>query len=171
MKKILFIVLTSFNIFANAEEVKSLVEFFSYSCSHCAGVNSTLASYVQSRNIKFMAVNVDQSEAALPTNIMYLIAEDAGLGFQFQQEYFNAVRNGMVINNKQTLDVVVSKISTTRFRELLQDQQERNSVKQKLRLSHELLTKYSVQATPTFLLNGTTLLEGEDIIKSLYWSK
>ncbi len=154
-----------------AEEIRTLVEFFSYGCSHCASVNVTLSNYVQNKNINFLAVNIDQSEQALPTNIMYLVAEDAGIGFQFQQEYFNAIRNGRIVNSKQTLDDVVSKISTPKFQQLLQDKHERAVIKQKLRLGRELLTKYSVQATPTFLLNGKTLLEGEDIIKSLYWSR
>jgi thiol-disulfide isomerase/thioredoxin len=165
----IFLFYISFNV--HAEEVTSLVEFFSYGCSHCAGVNSTLANYVHNKNIKFIAINVDQSEAALPTNIMYMVAEDAGLGFKFQQEYFNAIRSGMVMNSKQILDYVVSRISTPKYQQLLQDKDERNLIKQKIKLSHELLSKFPVQVTPSFLLNGVTLLEGEDIIKSLYWSK
>jgi protein-disulfide isomerase len=171
MKKLLCLVLVILNYNLHAETVTSMIEFFSYQCSHCSNVNSLLSQYVSKNSINFIAINVDQSEQALPTNIMYLVAVDAGLGFQFQQEYFNAIRNGMIAYSDNTLRYVTNKIMTPKFAELLKDRNERNSIKTKLKQAHALLVKYPIQVTPTFLINGTTLLEGEDIVKTLYWSK
>lgn len=61
-------------------EIKSMVEFFSFICSHCANVNYKLNQFIAMHNIKFLDVNIDNSPEALNTTIMYYIAIDAGVG-------------------------------------------------------------------------------------------
>lgn len=39
MKKYVLILLSGIVINCQAEQIKSIVEFFSYTCSHCANVN------------------------------------------------------------------------------------------------------------------------------------
>ena len=150
-----------------AEPIQSIVEFYSYTCSHCASVNSRLDNYVASHKVDFMAVNIDNGENALPTNIMYYVAVDAGIGMQFKSAYFAAVASGMPAYTPTTLDYVVNQVKTPTFSKLLKSPDEKARVKEKLNFALYLLRQNKIQATPTFLINQTSLLEGEDIIHSL----
>lgn len=150
-----------------AEQITSIVEFFSYKCSHCANVNSALDQYVNSHKVKFFAVNVDNTEEATNANIAYYVAEDAGVGQQFKDTYFAAVANGMPAYSAQTLSLVINKVKNKQFEALLKDPNEKAKIKEKYKLAIQLLNTYPVQATPSFLINGNTLLEGEDFVRSL----
>lgn len=167
MKKCLLILLFGFNFYAQAEDIKSMVEFFSYRCSHCANVNSKLDDYVNKSKINFLAINVDNNDIAMPTNIMYNVAVDAGIGQQFKSAYFSAVATGMPAYAPATLSYVVNQIKTPLFEKLLKDPNEKQSIKQKLNYAAELLVKYPVQATPTFLINDNALVQGEDFVNYL----
>lgn len=168
MKNYLLILLSVIAINSQAEDIKSIVEFFSYKCSHCANINLALDQYVNTHKVKFFAVNVDNTEEAMNTNIAYYIAEDAGVGQKFKSTYFLAVANGMPVYSTQTLSMVISKVKNKEFEALLKDPNEKTKVKAKYNMAIQLLSSYPIQATPSFLVNGTTLLEGEDFIRSLY---
>ena len=152
---------------SNSEPITSLVEFFSFRCSHCANVNQKVSAYVNSHNVEFTDINVDNNELALPTTIMYYIAIDAGVGPQFKTAYFAAVRSGMPAYGKDTLSYVYKQIATPKVASLLKSPAEKESIKQKLNYANRLLEQYHIQATPTFLINQSILLEGEDVINSL----
>lgn len=167
MKKYLIILFSSIVFNSYAEDIKSIIEFFSYRCSHCANVNSKLDSYVNKSKINFLAINVDNNDIAMPTNIMYNVAVDAGIGQQFKSAYFSAVATGMPAYAPATLSYVVNQIKTPLFEKLLKDPNEKQSIKQKLNYAAELLAKYPVQATPTFLINDNALVQGEDFVNYL----
>lgn len=165
MKKLLL--LLAIASYVGAEDIKNIVEFISYRCSHCANVNTKLDNYINKSHVQFLAVNVDNSDIAMPTNIMYNIAIDAGVGQQFKSTYFNVVSSGMSAYAPTTLDYVVNQIKTPLFEKLLKDPNEKQVVKQRLNYATELLAKYPVQATPTFLINDNTLVQGEDFVNYL----
>ena len=164
MRKLLCGILALMVINSYAEAVKTLVEFYSFTCKHCANVNSKLEQYIASHNVKYLDVNVDNSEMALPTNILSYIAIDAGVGSQFKNAYFAAVASGMPAYTPTTLNYVVSQIVNPKLTKLMDSRDEQEHVKQKLIYANSLLTTYHVQATPTFLINQAILLEGEDVI-------
>lgn len=151
-----------------AEQIGSIVEFFSYKCSHCANINLMLDQYVNTHQVKFFAVNVDNTPEAMNANIAYYVAVDAGVGQQFKSTYFAAVANGMPAYTPQTLSFVIHQIQNKQFETLLKDPNEKTKVKTKYNMALELLNTYPIQATPSFLINGNTLLEGEDFVRSLY---
>ena len=151
----------------NAEQVKTLVEFFSFTCKHCANVNSKLEQFIAKNNIKYLDINIDNNEQALPTNIMYYIALDAGVGTKFKSLYFEAMSRGMPAYTQTTLNYVVNQVKTAKMIQLMESKTEMEHVKQKLNYANSLIQKYRIQATPTFLINQTVLLEGEDVITSL----
>ncbi len=151
----------------NAEEIKTLVEFYSFTCSHCASVNKKLESYIASHNIKYLDVNIDTSDTAMQTSLIYYIAIDAGVGVKFKSAYFNAIASGMPAYSPETLRYVVNQIQTPQLVKLMQDRIEQQKVTQKLNYANSLIAKYKIQATPTFLINQSTLLEGEEVINQL----
>lgn len=167
MKRWVFLALGLATMNSQAEPIMSIVEFFSYTCLHCASVNSKLDSYVATNSVEFIAVNTDNGENALPTNIMYYVAVDAGIGGQFKSAYFTAVASGMKAYTPETLNYVVNQVKTPTFSSLLKAPAEKELVKKKLTFANYLLNKYKVQGTPTFLINQSTLLEGEEIINQL----
>jgi hypothetical protein len=152
---------------AYSEPITSLVEFFSFRCLHCANVNPKVAAYVNSHKIQFTDVNVDVNELALPTTIMYYLAIDAGVGPQFKNAYFAVVASGMPAYTPSTLNYVVNQIKNTKLTQLMKSKDEPEQIKQKLIYANKLLTNHHIQATPSFLINQTILLEGEDVINSL----
>lgn len=169
MRKVILGALILIMMNSYAEPVKTIVEFYSFTCAHCANVNSKLERYLASHNVKYLDVNVDNSQMALPTNIMYYIAVDAGVGPQFKTAYFAAVASGMPAYIPTTLNYVVNQVKNSKLTQLMKSKDEQEHVKQKLAYATSLLTTYHIQATPTFLINQTILLEGEDIVNSLNW--
>ena len=163
-KRRVLVMLGLITINSYAEPVKTLVEFYSFTCKHCANVNGKLEQYIASHKVRYLDVNVDNSTAALPTNIMYYIAVDAGVGPQFKNAYFTAVASGMPAYTPTTLNYVVNQLKTPQLTQLVNSKEEQEHVKQKLAYANNLLATYRVQATPTFLINQTTLLEGEDVV-------
>lgn len=150
-----------------AEPVSSMVEFFSFTCSHCANVNNKVHDYVTRNNIQFSDVSTNMAPNEIQTTMMFYLAEDAGIGWQFKEAYFSAIRSGMTAFSRATLDTVIQQIRTPKLIQLLNDQGERQKIKNKLLLASQLLNKYNIQGTPSFLINNSTLLEGEDIINQL----
>lgn len=150
-----------------SEPVSSMVEFFSFTCSHCANINNKVHEYITRNNIQFSDISINMSDQELPTTMMFYVADDAGLGWQFKQEYFAAIRNGMPAFNSSTLNYVVMQIKTPKLMSLLSDVSERQRIKNKLIMAAGLINKYHIQGTPSFLINNSTLLEGEDIINQL----
>lgn len=150
-----------------AEPINNLVEFFSFTCSHCASANIKLEQYLKTHNIKFFDVNIDNNEQALPTTIMYYVAQDAGIGQQFKDKYFAAVANGMPAYTKETLNHVLASVKTPKLIQLLSSKVEQEHIKQKINYANSLIIKHQVQVTPSFLVNQVTLLEGEEVVNSL----
>lgn len=171
-KKIIvwIITLLSFNVNAsnvNSNKIRTLVEFFSFTCSHCANVNDKLNRYIASNHIKYLDINIDNSPDAINTTIMYYIAIDAGIGVKFKSMYFKAVSTGMTAYSNDTLSYVVKQLNNSTMMQLLHSKSEQEKVKQKMNYAKELMSIYKIRTTPTFLINQTTLLEGEDVINSL----
>lgn len=167
MSKYLFILLSGIVFYAQSEEIKNMVEFFSYRCSHCANINNKLDSYINKNHVNFIAINVDNNDIAMPTNIMYNVAVDAGIGQLFKNTYFSAVATGMPAYAPATLSYVINQVRTPLFEKLLKDPNEKQLIKQKLNYATQLLAKYPVQATPTFLINDNALVQGEDFVNYL----
>lgn len=167
MKKLLIIFLASTALVTNAEPVKTIVEFFSFNCVHCANVNSKLINYVAKNKVKYLDINVDKDLNALATNIMYYLATDAGVGPQFKTSYFKAVNSGMPIYTSSTLQYVTNEVKNSAIEQLMRSPEEKEHIKQKLAYVQSLINKYDIQVTPTFLINQTTLVEGEDVINNM----
>lgn len=151
----------------NAEQVTNLIEFFSFNCSHCANVSDKVHNYVNKNSLQFTDISMDISQEALPTTMMFYVAVDAGLGNKFKQAYFSAVSAGMPVYTNSTLNYVVGQIRTTKLTELLNSSNERQRIKDKLQYASGLIGKYQIQVTPTFVINNSTVLEGEEIINQL----
>lgn len=152
---------------AIAEPVKTIVEFFSFNCVHCANVNARLDSYIAKNNVKYLDINVDKDPNALATDIMYYIATDAGVGPQFKTSYFKAVNSGMPIYTPSTLQYVTNQVKNPAMKQLMKSHEEKEHIKQKLAYVQSLTNKYNIQVTPTFLINQSTLVEGEDVINNM----
>jgi len=152
---------------AAANEIKTLVEFFSYNYSHCAAIDNKLNSYIAKNRIKYLAVNIDNSPSAIPANIMYYMAVDAGVGEQFKAAYFRAVSKGMPAYANSTLNHVVSQVQNDTMKNLIHSKSGQQHIKQKLLYAQSLLEIHKVTSAPSFLINQTTLLEGADVITSL----
>ncbi len=150
---------------AIANKIVSMVEFFSFKCAHCASVNMKLNQYVATNKIKYLDINIDPE--AFNTMIMYYIAIDSGVGVEFKNTYFKAVSEGMVAYSSSTLSYVAGLVQNSAMKRLLRLPEERQKIKLKMNYAQEMLDKYKVRATPTFLINQTTLIEGEDVINSL----
>lgn len=167
IKKLILVSLIGISLQAKAETINTLVEFFSFTCVHCASVNRRLTSYVAKHNIKYLDIDTNMSDEAMPTNIMYYIAVDSGVGVQFKEAYFKAVSSGMVAFSPSILSYVTNQVKNDAMARLMQSDVEKTKIKQKLEYVKGLLSKYHIEVTPTFLINQTTLLEGEDVINSL----
>ena len=167
MKVLLTATLLGFTLISNAEPVKTIVEFFSFNCVHCANVNSKLINYVAKNKVKYLDINFDRDSNALATNIMYYIATDAGVGPQFKTSYFKAVNSGMPIYTPSTLQYVINQVKNSAMEQLMRSPEEKEHIKQKLAYVQSLINKYDIQVTPTFLINQTTLVEGEDVINNM----
>lgn len=166
--KILSFVLSLVVLSSQAESINNLVEFFSFRCSHCANVNDRLGVYIVNHpEVKFFDVNIDNSDTALPTTIMYYVATDAGVGQQFKTAYFAAISSGMPVYQQSTLNYVTNQVMTPELAKLLKSAAEREKIKVKVNYANSLLSSYQIQGTPTFLINQSILLEGEAIINSL----
>ena len=154
-------------VYAEDNQITNMVEFFSFKCSHCANVNEKLTQYLMQHQIKFLDVIVDRDADALATTIMYYIAEDAGVGTSFKDTYFKAVSAGMAAYSKVTLDYVVKQLNNAAMTQLMRSKAEQKRIKLKINYANELLNQYNIRVTPSFLLNQTTLLDGEDVMDSL----
>lgn len=166
-KSALAILISGLTLPAIAEPVRTIVEFFSFNCVHCSNVNPKLVSYIARNNVKYMDINVDKDPNALTTDIMYYIATDAGVGPAFKSTYFKAINNGMPIYTSATLQYVTSEVRTPAMEQLMKSLTEKEHIKQKLAYTQSLINKYDIQVTPTFLINQTTLVEGEDVIDNM----
>lgn len=165
MKKLIFIGIISISFNCFAERITDIVEFFSFKCSHCAAVNEKLNQYVSNNHIRFLDVNIDAN--SINTMIMYYIAIDSGVGDRFKEIYFKAVSKGMAAYSDDTLAYVVGLVQNDNMKRLMRSKTERQKIKDKMNYVQSLFNKYKVQETPTFLINHTTLLAGEDVINQL----
>ncbi len=168
-KKVFFcllLLITRINI-AIAGEIKTLVEFFSYNCSHCAEIDTRLNNYIARNKIKYLAINIDNSPAAMPTNIMYYLAVDAGVGEQFKAAYFKAVSKAMPAYAGSTLGYVITQVQNATLKQLMSSKIEKQHLKQKLAYAQGLIETYKVRAVPSFLINQNVLLEGKDSLTGL----
>jgi hypothetical protein len=173
-KKIItcLIILFIFNVNATSNyiennKINTLVEFFSFTCKHCANVNEKLVQYISSNHIKYLDINIDDNPSSIYTTIMYYIAVDAGVGVEFKNIYFKAIAMGMTAYSQDTLLYVFKKLNNPIMIKLLNSTIERERIKKKMNYAKDLMTIYKIRVTPSFLINQTTLLEGEDIINSL----
>lgn len=164
-KKLVLLGLLSNSANCFADKITDIVEFFSFKCSHCASVNDRLTQYVSDNHIKFLDVNVDPG--SMNTMIMYYVAVNAGVGVKFKQTYFKAVSQGMTAYSEDTLAYVVGLVKNDAMRHLIISKTERQRIKDKMNYAQSLLSRYKVSETPTFLINKTTLLSGEDVINQL----
>lgn len=162
---VLAISLTGVTNITFANKIVSMVEFFSFKCGHCASVNTKLSQYVAANNISFLDVNIDRE--AFNTMIMYYISTDAGVGVQFKDAYFKAVSYGMEAYSPRTLNYVIGLVQNSTMKKLLKSPKEQQKIKLKMNYVQELINQYVIRATPTFLINQTTILTGEDVINSL----
>ena len=148
-------------------QIKTLVEFFSFNCSHCANVNDKLDEFISKNHIKYLDINIDSSADATKAMIMYYIAIDAGVGVEFKKMYFKAVSRGMAAYSDEVLDYVLKQLNNANMSRLMHSKTEQALIKQKLNYAQQLINTYHIRATPSFLINQSTLLEGEDVITSL----
>ncbi len=168
LKILVCFILFAFNAIASSAEnnkIKTIVEFFSFKCVHCASINMKLNQYVATNKIKYLDINIDPE--ALNTMILYYIAIDSGVGVEFKNTYFKAVSEGMVAYSSSTLSYVAGLVQNSAMKRLLRLPEEQQKIKLKMNYAQEMLDKYKVRATPTFLIDQTTLLEGEYAINSL----
>ena len=73
----------------------------------------------------------------------------------------------MAAYSADTLAYVVGLVKNDAMRHLIISKTERQKIKDKMNYAQSLLSRYKVNETPTFLINKTTLLSGEDVINQL----
>ncbi len=163
--KYFWIILLIFKI-AIAEDVKNIVEFMSFGCSHCYQAEPTIRNIVSTSNIKYIPVIIAQSPNEEAISTIYTAAMLSGVGWQFRQNYFDSVFiEGYPAYSPLTVSHVLSKlgVDANSILELAKS----TKVQEKIKLDKELISKYKVNSTPTFIINGTVVLEGDTALNNL----
>lgn len=151
---------------ATAEKVDNLVEFLSFGCSHCYQAEPTVQKIVSTSSIRYVPIIVAQNPQQEAISGIYTACMLSGIGWQFRQAYFNAVFvEGYPDASPMTVKYVLSKLGVdpNKIIELAKNK----VVTDKLQFDKQMIDRYRVSSTPTFVINGTTVLEGDSALNSL----
>ena len=142
-----------------AEKLNNLIEFFSFSCSHCVSAEQTLQQVLAKTHAKYIPVVYIQGEDQAGTALVYYACIKKGIGWQFRKAYFEAVISGMPAYTPETLVAVLKQI-TSNPSEILK-YATTPEIQEKLVLDRKLIEKFHVTVTPTWVINMQYTLDGE----------
>ncbi len=158
---ILFVGITS----CYAANVQKVIEFFSFTCTHCMAVEPKLQNLLIKTNAKYAPVVVPFNEKEVPVAMVYYACIRKNLGWQFRNAYFQALQDGYPANDPRTVIQVLSQI-TNKPMDILSYSQSQDVV-DKLNDDKVLIKKFNVTSTPTFVINGSIKLEGDNALDGL----
>lgn len=159
------LLLCVYNI-SNAEQVINIVEFFSFGCSHCYQSENTVKQAINNTQAKYVPVVVIQSPEQIAVSSIYTACMLKGIGWQFRDAYFKAVFvDGYPDYSPTTAKHVLETIGAN-VTEILSIAQSK-VVQDKMSFDIQLIQKYKVSSTPTFVINGTTVLEGDSALNGM----
>ena len=151
------------NIFA-AQTITSIVEFFSFSCGHCLNAEPVLMEVLQKTNASYIPIIVPSDGDSVGTAMIYYASVKKGFGWQFRSAYWRALQNGAKPNSPDTAIAVLNQI-TNNPGEILAYAKSQD-VQTKIALDVQMIKKYKVNSTPTFIINDQYQLDGEDALNS-----
>ena len=97
--------------------------------------------------------------------MVYYACIRKNLGWQFRNAYFQALQDGYPANDPRTVIQVLSQI-TNKPMDILSYSQSQDVV-DKLNDDKVLIKKFNVTSTPTFVINGSIKLEGDNALDGL----
>lgn len=152
---------------AFAKEPTTIVEVFSFSCSHCYHSENMVKQIISDNSIKYVPVLIVQNNDQLNLSKIYIACMLAGVGWKFRDTYFNAVFNeGYPENSLDTLKYVLNKIGVDIDKIVIQARSK--IVLDKLKFDMQLINKYHISSTPTFIINGKLVVEGENSLQQFF---
>jgi thiol:disulfide interchange protein DsbA len=158
-KFLLSIISVFFISFTNAEKLKQLVEFFSFTCSHCMSAEPLLQQVLIKTKAYYMPVVMVQTGDQVGTALVYYACIKSGIGWQFRGAYFKAISNGLPPYTPETLVYVLSQVSQNP-NEIMKIAKS-SEIQQKYALDQQLVQKYHITSTPTWIINNQYAVEGE----------
>lgn len=156
---LLFIFIINFSF---GEQLDSIIEFFSFTCMHCYVAEPHLLNVLKKTNAQFMPVFVPHNDNELPTALIYYAAIKAGIGWQFREGYFKAMKSGLPPYTVQTALTVLTSI-TNNPKQIL-DMSTKPEIINKINLDKKLIQQYNVSSTPTFIINNQYTLVGDSAL-------
>ncbi len=148
-----------------AANVQKVIEFFSFTCSHCVAVEPKLQNLLIKTNAKYAPVVVPSNERDVPVAMVYYACIRKNLGWQFRNAYFQALQDGYPANDPRTVLQVLTQI-TNKPMDILSYSQSQDII-DKLNEDKLLIKKFNVSSTPTFVINGNIKLEGDNALDGL----
>ncbi|CAN5184816.1 thiol:disulfide interchange protein DsbA [soil metagenome] len=132
-----------------------VIEFFWYSCPHCAAFEPALSEWVkkQGDNISFKRVPVMFREQMIPEQRLFYALEAMGKAEDLQKTIFNAIhKDKQVLNTEPAItDFVVKQgIDKTKFSELYNS----FSAQTKVRRAAQMQEAYKVNGVPMIVIDG-----------------
>ena len=158
---LLMMVICSSKVFA-VEPLTSVVEFFSFSCAHCYNAEPNLQQVLTKTNAQYTPVIVPSDGDSIGTAMIYYAAIRKGLGWQFRNTYWKAVATGAKPNAPETIVYVLNQI-TNNSADILSYAKSQD-IQNKISMDMQLIKKYGINSTPTFLINNQYLVDGEDYL-------
>lgn len=166
--KLYLILLVNVLLISNvvAENVTSIIEFFSFGCPHCYKVEPVLQRIIANKNIKYVPVVMIEDSSQVAVSAIYTACQIKGIGAIFRSTYFNAVfLEGYPAYSPITVNHVLAVIGAN-SKEIVAMAQS-DIVKNKLVFDKYLMNRFQVSSTPTFVINGTNVLEGDNALSSI----
>lgn len=146
-----------------------LTEIFSFTCSHCYNAEEQLEQAASSNKVVFVPVPLydprNLNEVAAIN--AYFAAISLGKGMVFRRSYFNAIFvEGDALYSKAALIYTLNQcgLNNKTFFDLA------GSRKISLNVTNavNLAIKYNISSTPTFIVNGSSIYEGENGIQQIF---
>jgi protein-disulfide isomerase len=162
LTKIKILVIMLFIGSVHGEKLNHLIEFFSFTCSHCIKAEPLLLQVLNKTQAQYMPVVMVQSGDQVGTAMVYYACIKLGCGWQFRNTYFKAVINGAQPYTTNTLVYVLGQV-TDKPNDVL-NYAKSPEIQQKYVLDQQLVEKYKVNSTPTWVINNQYKVEGEDAI-------
>jgi thiol:disulfide interchange protein DsbA len=137
------------------DEIGEIMEFFSYSCIHCARLENSVITFLQQKpeNIRFTPVPVIFNEYQKPEARAFYVIELLGLGHSAHLQVFNEIN---VNRNRLNTDAKFAEFFT-RF-DMTEEEYMKHAysfaVNSKLNQSVLLTRDSAITGTPTIIANG-----------------
>lgn len=160
MKLRIFIIFIFIVQVSEAVKITTLVEFMSFSCPHCYQSEGVVKRILSTGDVKYVPIVMVQNVNQGAISSIYTACQLSGIGWQFRDAYFNAIFvEGYPGDSPLTVKYVLDKIGvdSSKILEIAKSQK----VKDKLTFDMQMIQQYHISSTPTFVINGDSVLEGD----------